>query len=212
MIVVGLTGSIAMGKSTIGAMMQNMNIPVHEADHAVHDLLQSDGDGYQGVVASFPYFDYPQLYDRKTKLLKRKALGDLVFNDSAHRTTLEAILHPLVREVQNKFIRSCTAKGVEMVCLDIPLLFETGAEQRVDYTIVVSAPYHLQRARVLDRPGMSEEKFLAILDRQMPDKEKCLRADYIIKTGLGRAHAMKDLCAAIDDIRQKETNIIKHKG
>ncbi|MGH1403954.1 MAG: dephospho-CoA kinase [Alphaproteobacteria bacterium] len=212
MIVVGLTGSIAMGKSTIGAMMRGMNIPVHEADHEVHALLKPDGGAYQAVVAAFPYFEYPNIYDRKTKLLKRKELGNLVFYDGAHRQTLESILHPLVRQAQDVFIRSFGLKGADMVCLDIPLLFETGAEKRVDYTVVVSAPYHLQRARVLERPGMSEKKFHAILERQMPDKEKCLHADYVIKTGLGRAYAMKELKSVIEKIHEDHKNCLNSKG
>ncbi len=201
MIILGLTGSIAMGKSTIGAMMKTMNIPVHEADHAVHQLLSPDNPARRAIANAFPYYDHPQIYNRKTKEIKRKEFGELIFNDAEKRETLEGILHPLVRKSQTDFIREFTLKGFDIACLDIPLLFETGADKRVDYTITVTAPYFIQRQRVLARPNMSEEKFEAILSRQMSDKEKCARADYVIKTGLGRAPAMKDLKTIIAEIR-----------
>ena len=204
MIILGLTGSIAMGKSTIGAMIENMRIPVHEADAAVHDLLTFESEAWPAIKANFPFFDYPEIYEDKGRALNRKAFGTLIFNDDNLRELLEAILHPLVHKSQNEFIREYTLKGFEMVCLDIPLLFETGADERVDYTMTVSSPYFIQRQRVLDRPNMSEEKFHAILERQMPDEQKCSLSDYVIKTGLGRAHAMKELKSALQDIREKE--------
>ena len=192
-----------MGKTTIGTMMKTMNIPVHESDHIVHKLLQRSSIARPAIASAFPFFEHPEIYDKKTKDLKRKEFGDLIFNNDAHKATLESILHPLVQKSQNEFIRAEALKGRDIVCLDIPLLFETGADSRVDYTIVVSAPYFIQRERVLSRPKMSEEKFLAILEQQMPDAEKCTRADYVIKTGLGRAHAMKSLRIALLDIRIK---------
>lgn len=203
MIVLGLTGSIAMGKTTIGTMMKTMNIPVHESDHVVHKLLQRNSIARPAIASAFPFFEHPEIYDRKTKDLKRKEFGDLIFNNDEHKATLESILHPLVQKSQNEFIRAETLKGRDIVCLDIPLLFETGSDSRVDYTMVVSAPYFIQRERALSRPKMSEEKFLAILEQQMPDAEKCTRADYIIKTGLGRAPSMKALKLALLDIRIK---------
>jgi len=203
MIVLGLTGSIAMGKSTIGAMMGTMNIPVHEADAAVHKLLKKDSQARPAIASAFPYFEYPEIYNRKTGEINRPAFGELIFNDDKNREILESILHPLVRKSQMEFIREYTLKGVDIVCLDIPLLFETGADQRVDYIITVSAPYFIQRERVLDRPNMSEEKFHAILERQMPDAEKCRRSDYVIKTGIGRAPAMQSLKTIITEIREK---------
>lgn len=203
MIVIGLTGSIAMGKTTIGSMMKNMNIPVHESDHVVHQLLQRNSIARPAIAAVFPFFEHPEIYDKKTKDLKRKEFGDLIFNNDEHKATLESILHPLVQKSQNEFIRAETLKGRDIVCLDIPLLFETGADSRVDYSIVVSAPAFIQRERALSRPNMNEEKFIAILETQMPDAEKCTRADYVIKTGLGRAPAMKALKTALLDIRIK---------
>lgn len=194
-----------MGKSTIGAMLINMGIPVHESDHAVHDLLSDlKSPARPAFAAAFPYYEFPQLYDRKTKAINRKELGALVFQDDEYREILESILHPLVRKAQNDFIREQKLKGRSFVCLDIPLLFETDAQNRVDYTFVASAPYHVQRDRVLARPNMTEEKFHAILERQMPDAEKCTRADYVIPTGLGRAHTMKALKLSLLDIRKAE--------
>lgn len=197
-----------MGKSTIGAMMGTMNIPVHEADAAVHKLLKKDSQARPAIGAAFPYFEYPEIYNRKTGEINRAAFGALVFNDDENREILESILHPLVQKSQMEFIREYTLKGFDIVCLDIPLLFETGAEARVDYTITVSAPYFIQRERVLARPNMSEDKFHAILERQIPDAEKCMRSDYVIKTGLGRATSMQSLKNIIAEIREKHFTLV----
>lgn len=207
MIVIGLTGSIGMGKTVAAAMLESLRIPVHEADDEVHRLLAPGAPGAVAVGKVFPYFGYPQIYDRKTKSgarsIKRAALGKVVFADDEKRERLEKILHPLVRDAQTQFIRRHKNLGAKMVALDIPLLFETGGEARVDYTLVVSAPLNVQRRRVMARPGMDEKKFRAILERQMPDGEKRARADYVIHTGLGRAQTMKELKAALADIRKK---------
>ena len=211
MIVLGLTGSIGMGKTTIATMMKSMHIPVHDSDAAVHHLLGAGGEALPAISALFPAYKYPQIYDRKKRMIVRKELGALIFNDNEKKKQLEGILHPLVHKSQNAFIRSCVNKGLDFVCLDIPLLFETGAQERVDYTLVVSAPYFLQRQRVLDRPHMNSDKFHAILASQMPDQEKCARADYIIKTGLGRAHTMKALKSALIDIKKREDSSMQDK-
>lgn len=203
MIILGLTGSIGMGKTTVATMMKSLNIPVHDADACVHDLLSPDNPASVAVAAVFPYYEYPALYERKTKAIIRAELGRIVFADEAKREMLEAVLHPCVREDQQAFIRREAAKGREIVCLDIPLLYETGAQNRVDYVVVVSAPPHIQRARVMARPNMSEEKFAAILARQMPDHEKCTRADFVIKNGLSRAHTMRQLQEIIMDLRKR---------
>ena len=204
MIVLGLTGSIGMGKSTIGTMMKNMNIPVHESDHVVHQLLEMDSEARPAIACAFPFFEHPQIYDKKTKDIKRKELGELIFHNDEHRETLESIMHPLVQKSQTEFIRASKLKGLDMVCLDIPLLFETGADKRVDYTITVSAPEFIQRQRVLARPNMTEEKFKAITERQISCHEKCARADYVIKTGIGHAHSLKELKTILLDIQEKE--------
>lgn len=207
MIIIGLTGSIGMGKSTVAAMMQTLGIAVHDADAEVHALLGPKGKAVPAVASAFPYYEFPQIYGRKDKdgrrSIKRSDLGKIVFSDDEKREKLESILHPFVHEAQREFIRVQKTLGRDMAALDIPLLFETGGENRVDFTINVSAPYEVQRARVLQRPGMDEDKFHAILERQMPDGEKCMRADFVIHTGLGRAHTMKELKAAIQSIRQQ---------
>ncbi len=192
-----------MGKSTVGAMMRGMGVPVHESDEAVHTLLKRDSPARPALAAAFPYYEYSELYQKKTYDFDRKALARLVFHDDEQRALLESILHPFVQAEQQDFIGEHARKGYDMACLDIPLLFETGAEQRVDYTITVSAPAFLQKQRAMARPNMSEEKFARIAARQMSDAEKCRRADYVIKTGIGRAHSMKALKGVLADIKIK---------
>jgi len=202
-IILGLTGSIAMGKSTIGAMLGNMGIPVHDADACVHRLLEADSLARPDIAVAFPYYEFPELYVKKTHHIDRAKLGRLVFASDEMRERLEDILHPLVQQDQQEFIAKNAALGRSIVALDIPLLFEIGLEKYVDYTLVVSAPFAIQCQRALERPNMDESKLEAILTRQMPDTEKCKRADYVIKTGLGRGHSMKLLKEALLDIRIK---------
>lgn len=208
MIVLGLTGSVGMGKSTLAAMLASLNIPVHDADAEVHELLAPGGGAAVAVGAAFPFFEYPRIYGRKDKdgirAINRAALARVIFADDEKRIELEEILHPLVRAAQAKFIRKHRNAGMKMLALEIPLLFETGGERLVDYTLVATASPAVQRRRVMARPGMTEKKFAAILNRQMPDNEKRIRADYIIHTGLGRAQAMKELKAALAAIRKQE--------
>lgn len=207
MIVIGLTGSIGMGKSVTAGMLETLKIPVHEADDEVHRQLRPGAKGAVAVGAAFPYFRYPQIYGRRNKdgirSINRKKLGEIIFKDDKKRLQLEKILHPLVRQSQNEFIRKHKNMGTKIIALDIPLLFETDGEKRVDYTLVATAPYNIQKKRVMARPGMDEKKFKAILERQMPDGEKRARADYLVRTGLGRAQAMRDVKAAVADIRKK---------
>lgn len=188
MIVLGITGSIGMGKSTISVMLEEMGVPVHDSDAAVHKALSPEGSAFEEVAVTFP-----DAWDKKTKTLDRKKLGALVFGDEEKRKALEAIVHPAVWESQNKFRMTQKRMERKIVAMDIPLLFETGAEKRVDKVIVASAPPDIQRRRVLSRPNMSEEKFAAILASQMSDIEKRARADYIVETGLGLAHSRRTL-------------------
>ena len=212
MIVIGLTGSIGMGKSSVSAMLDYLNVPVHDADGEVHKLLKPGSAVWSAFIAAFPYFSYPQIYDRKHGLnpfkktivtLNRRKLGALVFNDQDMKAKLEGILHPFVQEAQIDFIHAQKRKGLKIVALDIPLLFETGADKRVDYVINVSAPDFVQEARVMARPGMEVEKFSAILAQQMPDGEKCARADYVVHSGLGRAVMMKEIKKVLIDIKSQ---------
>lgn len=207
MIVIGVTGSIGMGKSVAAAMLSALGIPVHDADQAVHELLGPGGAGVAPVLKKFPFYPYMRLRRRDARgrvFIDRAALGHIVFRDDTKRESLERILHPLVRDSQESFLRHQRAAGHRMAALDIPLLFETGGEKRVDYTIVVTAPGFLQEARVLSRPGMTREKFHAILRRQMLDSQKRSRADFVLNTGLGRTATMHDLKKILAEIKRRE--------
>ncbi|MCP3056787.1 dephospho-CoA kinase [Aurantimonas marianensis] len=176
MIVLGLTGSIGMGKSTAAAMFADEGVPVHDADAAVHRLYA--GRAAPLIAAAFPGTVIDGVVDRA-------ALGAEVLNDPAGMQRLEAIVHPLVRAEEEAFLDAARNSGAKLAVLDIPLLYETGAETRCDKVVVVSAPAEIQRERVLRRPGMSEEKFRAILAKQLPDAEKRARADFVVDTGDG---------------------------
>lgn len=173
MIVLGLTGSIGMGKSTAGKMFREAGVPVHDSDEAVHRLYA--GAAAPLVEAAFPGSTVDGVVDRV-------ALGRLVFGNPAALKKLEAIVHPLVRADADAFLDRHRAAGTKLAVLDIPLLFETGGRDRVDRIAVVSAPAELQRERVLARPGMTAERFEAILAKQTPDAEKRRLADYVIDT------------------------------
>lgn len=204
MMILGITGSIGMGKSTLATMLQKQGVHIHDSDHAVHEALKIGGQCYDQVIKAFGQLEEAtNLIDKDTSELNRAVLGQIIFADPHKRDLLEKILHPVVRHSQDQFIRGMRLRGQNIIGLDIPLLFETGAEARVDKVIVASAPYAIQRQRVLARPGMNEQKFHAILERQMPDGEKCARADYIVHTGLGLAHAMKELKKILHDLRDE---------
>ena len=197
-----------MGKSTAAAMFESLRVPVHEADDEVHKLLGPGGKGAAAVGAAFPYFQFPQIYGRKTKsgrrTIKRKELGQIVFNNNGHR-----------KDLRKSCIRWCAPRRAissagtrrwvrKSSCSIFHYCSRRAGENRVDYTLVVSAPRNVQRQRVLDRPGMDEKKFRAILKQQMPDGEKRARADYVVYTGLGRAQTMKEIKAALADIKKRE--------
>lgn len=188
MIILGLTGSIGMGKSTAARMLKDMGVPVFDSDEEVHKALSPAGAGFEEVAVTFP-----ESWDKKTGTINRKILGGIVFENAAKRKQLEDILHPIVQAGQRKFILSMRRMGQKIVALDIPLLFETGAETRVDYTICVTAPYDIQKRRVLARPNMDEAKFLKILAQQMPDAQKQARADFVVQTGQGLTHTQRQL-------------------
>lgn len=185
MIVFGLTGSIGMGKSKAASMLRVMGVPVHDSDKAVHKALQK-GKAFDEVAGLFPSVVHKGAIDRK-------ALGAIVFEDKEALKKLEAVLHPAARESQMKFIRAMQAKGKKAVVLEIPLLFETGAESRMDFVICVSAPYAIQRRRVLARKNMDEAKFKNILASQVPDADKREMSDFVVQTGMGMAHTYRTL-------------------
>lgn len=179
MIVIGLTGAIGMGKSLTAAMLRRMGCAVHSADAVVHRLLGPAGAAVAAVAAQFPT-------SLRGNAIDRQILGTLVFNNPQQRQQLEAILHPLVQQAEQRRRALAQAAGRRFLILDIPLLFETGGDERCDVTFCVTASAAQQRARVLARPGMTPEKFAAILAAQLPDAEKRARADYVIQTGYGR--------------------------
>ncbi len=196
MIVLGLTGSIGMGKSKAAAMLKFLRVPVHNSDHAIHHALSPKGEAFEAVAVMFP-----DAWDKKKRVIDRKKLGEIVFNDVAALKKLESILHPMAQKSQQDFVRAMKARGRRIVALEIPLLFETGADKRVDYTITVSAPPAVQRRRVMMRAHMTEEKFQKILARQMSDEEKRSRSDFVVPTGMGYAATFRALKKIVRDVK-----------
>lgn len=192
MIVLGLTGSIGTGKSTTGAMFRDLGVPVHDADATVHDLYRSEA--VIPVAAHFPQA-------LKDGLIDRKVLSAVLAQSPERFRELEAIIHPLVRARETAFLDAERQKGSALVLLDIPLLYETGGEARVDKVVVVTCDPETQRQRVLARPGMTEEKFALILSRQMPDAEKRRRADFLIHTNGGLEAARKQVEEIVDTLK-----------
>jgi dephospho-CoA kinase len=190
MFVIGLTGSIAMGKTTTARLFAEEGVPVHDADATVHKLYDGEASGL--IEAAFPG-------STRNGRVDRAALGKQVVGDPPALRRLEAIVHPLVRNAETRFLKDAERGGAKVAVLDIPLLFETGGDSRVDATVVVSAPAEMQRARVLER-GVSVEQLEALLNRQMPDAEKRQRADFVVDSGQGVEHAraqVRQILAAV---------------
>jgi dephospho-CoA kinase len=198
MIVLGLTGSIGMGKSTAAAALRRLGVPLYDADAEIHKMTGRGGSAVAAVEAAFP-----GVRDEGGGIDRRK-LGPRVFGKPEELRRLEAILHPMVRAVERRWVARQRARGEKLVVLDIPLLFETDRIDRVDGVIVVSAPERLQRERVMRRAGMSAARFAAILDSQLPDREKRRRADFVVSTALSRAAATRQLAAIVRRVRQGE--------
>ncbi len=196
MMIVGLTGSIGMGKSTAAKMLRQMGVPVYDADAAVHALQAPGGAALPPIEAAFPGVV-------KAGVLDRQALGARVFGNKEALRKLEAIVHPLVGQRQRAFLKRAALRGARIVVLDIPLLFEGRGERRVDAVLVVSAPAFLQRRRVLARPGMTEEKFAGILRQQVHDSLKRRKASVVIPTGLGLAPTRDALERAVRRLKQQ---------
>jgi dephospho-CoA kinase len=194
MIVVGLTGSIGMGKSTTAAMFREAGVPVYDADAAVHDLYSRGGAAVGPVGEAFPGVV-------KDGAIDREALRQRVLGDPEALKRLNGIVHPLVGQDRIKFFQAAEAKGADLVVLDIPLLFETGGHARMDAVVVVSAPEDMQRERVLARPGMSPERLDAILAQQMADAEKRARAHFVVDTGRGLEPARAQVAEIIAVMR-----------
>ena len=188
-----------MGKSSAAQALRRLGVPVHDSDAVVHRLMGSGGAARKKIEAAFPGVIEDGAVDRK-------ALGARVFADPAALRKLESILHPLVRRSARAFLARMRRRREPFAVLDIPLLFETGGEVLCDAVMVVSAPASLQRARVLARPGMTEDKFAGVLARQMPDREKRARADFVIETGLSRRHALRQIKTAMATLRRRRAN------
>lgn len=176
MIVLGLTGSLGMGKSTTAKFFAEEGVPVHDADAVVHKLYE--GEAVPLIEQAFPGTTAAGKVDRGK-------LGERVIGDAAAMKKLEAIVHPLVRRAEERFLAEAERGGAKVAVLDIPLLYETGGDSRCDAVVVVSAPAGTQRARMMERPGMTEQKFKALLAKQMPDADKRARADFIVDSGQG---------------------------
>lgn len=202
MLLVGLTGSIGMGKSETAKMFARHGVPVCDSDANVHALYEKGGAAVEPVGALFPDVVVDGRIDRER--LSRHVVG----KPDAMRM-LEAIVHPLVAVTQRAFLQRADAAGAAMVVLDIPLLFETGGKARVDAIVVVSAPGDVQRARVLGRPGMSADKLDAILAKQMPDAEKRRQADFVVDTSQGLAHAEAQVVAIIEALKTRLPKVWK---
>lgn len=193
MIVLGLTGSIAMGKSEAARALKRLGLPVFDSDQEVHDLLAAGGVIGAAVEAAFPGVS-------ENDAVSRAALGARVFGDPEALKTLESILHPAVSAARAEFLDACRARGEKLVVLDVPLLFETGGDAGCDHVMVVSAPIHIQRQRAMARDGMTEERFQAILSQQMPDEEKRRRADSVISTDQPLENTFEDIRTVVDGL------------
>jgi len=194
MVVLGLTGSLGMGKTTSARFFMEAGVPVFDADATVHRLYAGEAAG--AIETAFPGTTGPGGVDRGK-------LAQAVLGDAAAILRLEAIIHPLVRREELRFLETARAAGAPVAVLDIPLLFETGGDRRVDAVVVVSAPPEVQRMRAFERPGMTEDKFRALLAKQMPDEEKRRRADFVVDSSKGhdsartQVHAILKAAAAL---------------
>jgi dephospho-CoA kinase len=200
---VGLTGSIGMGKTETAKMFARLGIPVYDADAAVHRLYEPGGGAVATIAREFPGTVNAGRVDRI-------ALAERIRGESGGLQRLERIVHPLVADAQRQFLDEAAADGAEMVVLDIPLLFETGGHARMDAVVVVSASEDVQRARVLSRPGMTADKLDHILARQMPDAEKRAQAHFVVETDKGFDHAfgqVKQIVTALHARRLKEQHL-----
>jgi dephospho-CoA kinase len=205
MLVIGLTGGIGMGKSAAAERFAQHGIPVFNADLCVHRLYE--GSAVPAIEAAFPGVARGGKIDRK--LLSEKLAGS-----PARLRQLEAIVHPMVVEAEIAFLIAQEEKGAKLAVLEIPLLFETGAEQRVDVTVALSAPEAVQRRRVLARPGMTADKLEHLLARQLPDADRRTRADYVVDSGLPLADMHAELDRLIESLRGRKGAVmeqLRHK-
>jgi dephospho-CoA kinase len=205
MLVIGLTGSIGMGKSTAAKHFAKRGIAVFDADAEVHRLYE--GGAVEAIKAAFPNV----VKDGK---VDRGALAEALAGSPAKLEQLEEIVHPMVIEAELDFLREQAANGADFAVLEIPLLFETEAHKRVDFSVVVSASEEVQRKRVSARPGMTEQKFEQLLKRQMADREKRSRADFIVDTGTSIAHMEEQIDRLIESLKGRRGQVMErvHRG
>lgn len=200
MLVIGLTGSIGMGKSTTAQIFRDLGVPVHDADAAVHDIYRTEACA--PVAAAFPDATDGQGIDRSK-------LASIVLADSAALTRLERIVHPLVLEHRRRFVEEQAGRNAGIVICDVPLLFETGADREMDVVVVVSAPAPVQKARVLARPGMTEARFSAIMTKQLPDDEKRRRAHFVIDTSRGIDLARRQAMVFLEALAGRSHSVLR---
>jgi dephospho-CoA kinase len=203
MYILGLTGSIGMGKTEAGKMFCRLGVPVYDADSEVHRLFRPGGAAVGPVGKAFPGVVYNGMIDRAE-------LGARVFGNAEALSKLESIVHPLLEAGRHAFLARAARGGEKVAVLDVPLLLETGADSGCDGVAVVSAPDFVQRQRVLQRPGMSDERLKAILERQMPDSEKRRHADFIIPTGLDKAFALRRIAEIVRIVSNARAYVWPH--
>jgi dephospho-CoA kinase len=204
LILIGLTGSIGMGKSTTAAMFRELGVPVYDADAAVHELYDEGGAAVEAVGKAFPG-------TVKDGRVDREALRQAVLGDPEALKRLNAIVHPLVGRDRVGFFQKAEADGADMVVLDIPLLFETGGHANVDAVVVASAPAAMQRERVLARPGMTPERLDAILAQQLADADKRARAHFVVDTSRGLAPAREQVAEIISAMRDPQRRPVSNR-
>jgi dephospho-CoA kinase len=202
---IGLTGSIGMGKSETAKMFARLGIPVNDSDANVHALYEPGGTAVPLIEKAFP----GTVHDGR---VDRAALNKVLQADPANFKMLENIVHPLVAKKQREFLERAQADGADMVVLDIPLLFETGGHARMDAVVVVSAPSHIQRERVLARPGMTPDRLDQILSRQTPDEEKRAQAHFVVVSDKGLEHAFEQVKMIVTELRKRSAAQKKAQG
>jgi dephospho-CoA kinase len=199
MLVIGLTGGIGMGKSAAAERFAEHGIPVFNADTCVHRLYESEA--VAAIESAFPGV-------AKDGRIDRKALSEQIAGSPERLLRLEGIVHPLVVEAELDFLRAAEKEGAPLAVLEIPLLFETGADSRVDVTVVMSAPHDVQRARVLSRPGMTADKLEHLLARQLPDAERVARSDYVVDSGLSLADMRIEIDKLVESLKSREGRVM----
>ncbi len=199
MFILGLTGSVGMGKTTATRVFRQFGVAVYDADASVHQLIGPKGKAVALIQKAFPEAV-------KNNHVNRSVLGSIVYNDQSSLTCLESILHPLVQDMQLQFLQRCATSRNNLVVLDVPLLFENKIDKICDAVAVVTAPEYIQKTRVLNRPGMSTKRFNQIRKNQFSDLQKRRRADFIIQTGLGRNHSLLCVCKVIGKVKNLRGN------